>query len=142
MKPVYPYPLIYKDRIYYLKDEEEREYVMRNPKSLEQNQAIPLDVHVTPIIFVTGKAKIGCTTLTDILCNKLGFVKVDVQKIIEEFSLEHRDYEINEIINSIKSGKTLSDEAITTLIHKRTSLYDCRSNGWVLDGFPKNKNQC
>jgi hypothetical protein len=31
------YPLIYKDRIYYLKDEEERDFVIRNPKTLEQN---------------------------------------------------------------------------------------------------------
>ena len=29
-----PYPLIYRDRIYYLKDEEERDFVIRNPKTL------------------------------------------------------------------------------------------------------------
>jgi hypothetical protein len=32
-----PYPLIYRDRIYYLKDEEERDFVIRNPKTLEQS---------------------------------------------------------------------------------------------------------
>ena len=31
MKPVYSFPLIYNDRIYYLNDEEERDRVMRNP---------------------------------------------------------------------------------------------------------------
>lgn len=34
LKQVSPFPLIYKDRIYYLKDEEERDLVMRNPKLL------------------------------------------------------------------------------------------------------------
>ena len=34
MKPLLSYPLIYNDRIYYLKDEEEREKVMRDPKIL------------------------------------------------------------------------------------------------------------
>jgi hypothetical protein len=28
------YPLIYRDRIYYLRDEEERDFVIRNPKTL------------------------------------------------------------------------------------------------------------
>ena len=34
MKPVYSYPLIYNDRVYYFNDEEERERVMRNPQGL------------------------------------------------------------------------------------------------------------
>ena len=36
---------------------------MRNPKTLQQNQAIPKDIKFTPIIFVTGKTKSGKTTL-------------------------------------------------------------------------------
>ena len=35
LKQTLPYPLIYNDRIFYLKDEEERERVMRNPKLLK-----------------------------------------------------------------------------------------------------------
>jgi adenylate/nucleoside-diphosphate kinase len=68
-----PFPLIYKDRLYYLKDEEERDYVMRNPKSLQQNQSIPRDVKFTPILFVIGKPKTGKSTLARNLRDKYGF---------------------------------------------------------------------
>ena len=57
------YPLLYKDRIYYLKDEEERDYTMRNPQLLDANQAPPKDIKSTPIVFITGKTKTGKTTL-------------------------------------------------------------------------------
>lgn len=59
------YPLIYKDRIYYFKDEEERQYAMRNPKTLQQNAAIPQDVKSTPSVFIIGKTKTGKTTLAE-----------------------------------------------------------------------------
>jgi hypothetical protein len=42
----------------------------------------------------------------------------------------------------MKEGKSITDEDIVTLITKRVSMYDCISNGWVLDGFPANLNQC
>jgi adenylate kinase family enzyme len=54
---------------------------------------------------------------------------------------EHEDSDIKSIINDIRLGKCLSDEAVITLIEKRTSLYDC-SKGWILDGLPLNKRQC
>mgnify|MGYP002348184833 CR=1 FL=1 len=41
----------------------------------------------------------------------------------------------------MRTGKCLSDEAVVTLIQKRTSLADCW-RGWVLDGLPLNKKQC
>jgi hypothetical protein len=36
---------------------------MRNPKSLEQNQAVPKDVKSTPIVYLIGKVKTGKTSL-------------------------------------------------------------------------------
>lgn len=68
-----PYPLIYRDRIYYLRDEEERDYIMRNPKTLEQNEAVPKDVKFVPIIFIIGKTKSGKSTLGLNLKEKYGF---------------------------------------------------------------------
>jgi len=71
--------LIYKDRIYYLNDEEERDYVMRNPKSLNQNQAIPKDVKFTPILFIIGKPKTGKTTLAKNIRDKYGFKIISIE---------------------------------------------------------------
>jgi adenylate kinase len=54
---------------------------------------------------------------------------------------EHEDSDIRSILNEVRAGKCLSDEAVVTLIQKRTSLADCL-RGWVLDGLPLNKKQC
>ncbi len=54
---------------------------------------------------------------------------------------EHEDSDIRSILAEVRTGKCLSDEAVVTLIQKRTSLADCW-RGWVLDGLPLNKKQC
>lgn len=79
------YPLIYNDRIYYLKDEEERDFVMRNPKSLLQNDAIPQDVKSTPIIFLMGKTKSGKSTLAESIRDKFGFKVISIEEIMTDF---------------------------------------------------------
>ena len=136
-----PYPLIYKDRIYYLKDEEEREHVIRNPKILEQNQPVPSDVKSVPVVFIMGKTKSGKTTLAHNIRDKFGFKAINMQEIIEDFVTEHEDSDIKGIVTDLKKGKVLTDEALVSLIEKRTTLADC-SRGWVLDGLPANKKQC
>lgn len=73
-----PYPLIYRDRIYYLQDEEERDHVMRNPKILSQNEAIPQDVKFVPSIAILGKTKTGKTTLAANLSQKYGFTIINL----------------------------------------------------------------
>lgn len=104
-----PYPLIYKDRIYYLRDEEERDYVMRNPKTLEQNEAVPKDVKFVPIIFIIGKTKSGKSTLALNLKEKYGFKIITMEEIIEDFVKEHEDSDIKSIMHEIRTGKVLSD---------------------------------
>lgn len=46
---------------------------MRNPKTLEQNEAVPKDVKFVPIIFIIGKTKSGKSTLALNLKEKYGF---------------------------------------------------------------------
>lgn len=58
-----PCPLVYKDRVYYLANEEERELVMKNPERLMTNSAVPQDVKFVAKVFVIGKTKTGKTTL-------------------------------------------------------------------------------
>ena len=74
-----PYPLIYRDRIYYLRDEEERESVIKNPRTLEQNSPPPSDVRSVPSIFIIGHNKTGKTTLAHNLRDKYGFKVINLQ---------------------------------------------------------------
>lgn len=103
------YPLIYNDRIYYLKDEEERDFVMRNPKSLLQNDAIPQDVKSTPIIFLMGKTKSGKSTLAESIRDKFGFKVISIEEIMTDFIKQHEDSEIRSILHDVQNGKCLSD---------------------------------
>lgn len=77
-----PYPLLYKDRIYYLRDEEERDLAIRNPATLLQNQPIPRDVKFVPIVFVIGKTKSGKSTLALNLQEKYGFKIITLEQIM------------------------------------------------------------
>lgn len=45
---------------------------MRNPKSLDQNQAVPKDVKFIPTVFIIGKTKTGKSTLAQNFKDKLG----------------------------------------------------------------------
>lgn len=136
-----PYPLIYNERIYYLKDEEERDFCTRNPKSLELNEAIPKDVRSIPVIFIIGKTKTGKTTLAQKIKEKFGFKILDIEEILTEFVKEHEDSDIRNVMNEVNSGKCLSDESLVILIQKRSCMPDC-SKGWILDNLPLSKRQC
>lgn len=114
---------------------------MRNPKTLLQNEAIPQDVKTTPIIFVIGKTKSGKSTLAENIREKFGFKVINIEDIMADFIKEHEDSEVRAIIHDVQNGKCLNDEALVTMIEKRTSLHDC-SKGWILDGLPFNKRQC
>ena len=94
-----PYPLIYRERIYYFKDEEERDYAMRNPRSLEQNQAIPRDVKSTPVVYIIGKTKTGKSSLAQKIKENFGFKILDLEEMLTEFVKEHEDSDIKCIIN-------------------------------------------
>ena len=86
MKPVYSFPLIYKDRIYYLNDEEERDRVMRNPIELlesSENIVAPSDVKVIPTVSIIGLPKTGKTTLAANISKRLGLVHIQIQTMIE-----------------------------------------------------------
>ena len=67
VRDVRPCPLIYNARVYYLKDEEERDAVIKNPSLLISNRPVPLDVNTPVAVLVIGKAKTGKTTLAKTL---------------------------------------------------------------------------
>jgi len=56
--------------------------VLRNPKTLHQNDPIPHDVKMVPSIFILGKTKTGKSNLAANLSQKYGFKVIDLQSII------------------------------------------------------------
>jgi polynucleotide 5'-kinase involved in rRNA processing len=56
---------------------------MRNPKCLDQNQAVPKDVVFVPSIFIIGKTKSGKSTLSQSIRDKYGFKIITIEDIIQ-----------------------------------------------------------
>ena len=38
-------------------------------------------------------------------------------------------------------GRAIEDDIIVNLLLKRIAMKDCQSNGWILEDFPKSRNQ-
>lgn len=142
MRPVLSYPLVYRDRIYHFDSEEQRDSVMRNPTVLESCLPCPGDIRVVPSVSIIGPPKSGKTTLAENINKKLGLVIISVSNLIEDFTPEHQDLRVKEILQVLQRGKTLTNEMIVELIQKRVTLNDCQKYGWVFDGFPTNREQC
>lgn len=82
MRPPKPLPLLYNGRLYYLDDEDQRDAVMDNVSLLTTNSPIPRDVHVTPVVFIIGKPKVGKGSLAKLISKKLGLVIIKVKHIV------------------------------------------------------------
>lgn len=66
---------------------------------MEENEAIPKDVRLSPSIFIFGKTKSGKTTLAESLRDKFGFKIITIEELITEFVQEHEDSDIKSILN-------------------------------------------
>jgi len=70
----------------------------------------------------------------------IGVVHLKISQIIRDF-LEADCVLGNEIRKILGDGDYLSDQMIVNLIKKRIHMRDCIENGWILDAFPKTKEQ-
>ena len=87
--PVNPYkllpktqwPVLYRDRLYYFNDLDERKLFIEEPLNHRSGKEFPLDVKLGKLVFSLGKLKSGKTTITKLL-ESLGFLKLTLKKCI------------------------------------------------------------
>ena len=84
-----------------------------------------------------GPQGCGKGTQAKILSEKLKIPHISTGDILRNASGKLKE-EIDSLINS---GKFVSDELITKILKERISQNDC-INGFILDGYPRNKKQC
>ena len=49
--------------------------------------------------------------------------------------------DLNQIIkSSMVAGKRLPDEIVNTLVAEKLESPECKTNGWVIEGFPMNES--
>ena len=90
-------------------------------------------------IILLGAPGSGKGTQSIILNKKLGLVQLSTGEIIRE-NIEKKTKLGLQVKNLVDNGEFVSDEIILSIISKRISEDDC-SNGFILDGFPRNLNQ-
>ena len=86
------------------------------------------------ILIATPSA--GKGTISKILCEKYHLPHISTGDLLRQ-AVEIDDEQGNYIRQQMNLGKLVSDDIITSLIEKRINQSDC-SNGYILDGFPRN----
>ncbi|CAD8103243.1 unnamed protein product [Paramecium sonneborni] len=131
------YPVLYRNRIYYLDNDDQREQVCQRPFKYFYKPTVPNDVQIKPTIFILGKVKSGKTEIVRLLSEKLNLVRVKVSHLLAEFVTNQTDLLAVNIKNQLKDGKEVDTQYIIQIIQKRIQLADVYNQGYILDGYPR-----
>lgn len=90
------------------------------------------------IIFIAPPAG-GKGTFSDLICSKYNMPHISTGDLLREVTSKESDMS-SYIREQMKLGNLIKDEIIFDLIKERINREDC-SNGYILDGFPRNIEQ-
>lgn len=93
-----------------------------------------------PKVVLVGPPGSGCSTQAHAIAEYFGLVKVSVRDLLKE-EVKRNPTNGRVISNCIDNGLAIPDNIVNKLVGDRVLASDCRVNGWVLEGFPKTKNQ-
>jgi adenylate/nucleoside-diphosphate kinase len=134
--------VLYRERLYFLSNAEEQQRFLKEPSKYTQSMpTIPLDLQIKPRVFTLGLPKSGKSTVCKMLNQRIGLVHLKMSKIITYF-LNQDSAQGEQLRKHLKiDGRQLEDDMLVSLIIKRVQMKDCWTNGWVLEDFPKTRNQ-
>ena len=88
-----------------------------------------------------GLPKSGKSTVCKMLSGRIGLIHLKMSKIITYF-LNQDSAQGDQLRKHLKyDGRQLEDDMLVSLLIKRVQMKDCWTNGWVLEDFPKTRNQ-
>ena len=103
------HPVIYRDRIYYFNNEEEKNKFLSEPLNYRSGKEFPLDINTSKTVFIIGNIKSGKTTIAKILEEK-GYIRITLKQTLYDLferqkknpMLLHDSLLRNELISIIK----------------------------------------
>ena len=90
------------------------------------------------IIFIAPPAA-GKGTYAKLIAEKYNIPHISTGDLLREEAAKSTDLGLK-IKNIMETGALVSDEVITELLKNRLVMSDC-NNGYILDGYPRNKEQ-
>jgi len=99
------------------------------------------------IIILFGPPAAGKGTQANVLISKLGIPQISTGDMFREMAKAETPEQIaaltesqRTVKNIMASGGLVDDETVNSLIKDRVAQEDCK-NGYLLDGFPRTRNQ-
>lgn len=81
----------------------------------------------------------GKGTVAKSLCEKYGYVHISTGDILRDMAKDDSDFGKN-LASLLQAGGLIPDDIVYEAVEKRLSMPDL-SNGYILDGFPRNLEQ-
>ncbi|CAB1105578.1 unnamed protein product [Ectocarpus sp. CCAP 1310/34] len=106
------------------------------------NSLVPLKAYDGPPlkIIVTGKPSSGKGSISPMLSRAYRGVYIASGNLLR--SEAQAETSLGKIANEFMSrGEMLPSEVVLSLVTKRLAQRDCAQNGWILDGFPRSREQ-
>jgi predicted AAA+ superfamily ATPase len=79
------FAVLYRERIYYPSDAEERKMFLDEPSKYASQEAMPLDISYSPRIAILGPIKSGKTELAKTLASKTGAIHLSMDEIVQKY---------------------------------------------------------
>lgn len=132
------YPVVYRDKVYYFNDLEERNSFLETPLKYAYCSGFKLDKLYLKrdIIYVIGTLQTGKTVISDIL-EKRGYYHIKVDVIVKDLLEKLDNCELRrELETTLFTGKTIDDNLLIRSITRRLNMSDLVDKNIVFDGIP------
>ena len=100
----------------------------------------PLSPKRSARILIVGRSGSGRTSVMKRLCEKLGFIAVSTSELLVD-QVRNKTELGQKMYQDIAANTLISDEIVFGIIRARLNRIDCKSHGFVLEGFPKTYDQ-
>jgi adenylate kinase family enzyme/YHS domain-containing protein len=141
--PKTAFPCIYRDRVYFFNNEDERKLFSQEPLNYRTGREFPLDVipNLREVIYVIGNMRSGKTTISKLLA-ECGYYRISLKRAIADLLNMLQDCLFKrEIFETLTGGESIGDSLAVRIIAKRVNMHDLVGKNIVLDGFPFNLSQ-
>ena len=116
------------------------ELIVHQPENPLKYLAQTLASPVTLKLILCGPPAGGKHTQAEMLSEKFGLVLVSARDLLTK-EVSRGGGAAKQIDAAMGKGELVADSVVTDLIHDRLKQEDAVKKGWLLEGFPRTKNQ-